>query len=128
MGRTATRKKPCRICRRWFLPDVRLKERQKTCGRTACKRQWHNKKCAQWYRANIDYFKANYLQKKIDAAQDDEPRSTNNPKRPKQKVTRSRMKSGLPVAYVQELVGVKHIVIIEYLAQQFHQRRWRAPP
>ena len=128
MGRTATRKKPCRICRRWFLPDVRLKDRQKTCGRTECKRQWHNKKCAQWYRANIDYFKANYLQKKIDAAQGGEPRSTDKPNPHQPKVTRSRMKSGLPVAYVQELVGVKHIVIIEYLAKQLHQRRWLAPP
>lgn len=128
MGRTPTRKKPCRVCRRWFLPDVRLKDRQKTCGKAECKRLWHNKKCAQWYRANIDYFKANYLQKRIDAAGGDEPRSTGNPKPQQPKVTRSRMMSGLPVAYVQELVGAKHIVIIEYLAQQFHQRRWRAPP
>ena len=80
MGRTLTRKKPCRICRRWFLPDVRLKDRQKTCGRAECKRQWHNKKCAQWYRTNIDYFKANYLQKKIDAVEGEEPLSTDKPK------------------------------------------------
>ena len=37
------------------------------------------------------------------------------------------IKTGLPVAYVQELVGVKHIIIIEYLAQQLHQRRWNVP-
>lgn len=128
MGQTATRKKPCRICRRWFLPDVRLKDRQKTCGRTECKRLWHNKKCAQWYRANIAYFKANYLQKKIDAAEGDEPLSTVKAKPHCLEVTRSRMKTGLPVAYVQELVGVKRIVIIEYLAQQLYRRRWRAPP
>lgn len=127
MGRAPTRKKPCRICRRWFLPDVRLKDRQKTCGRTECKRQWHNKKCAQWYRTNIDYFKANYLQKKIDAVAGDEPLPTDKPKSHPPKVTTSRIKTGLPVAYVQELVGVKHIIIIEYLVQQLHQRRWNVP-
>jgi hypothetical protein len=127
MCRARTRKKPCRICRRWFLPDARLKDRQKTCGRDECKRKWHSKKCAQWYRENIDYFKANYLQKKIEAVSDkkelivsDEPRV-----RPI-KVTTSRMRTGLPVAYVQELIGVKHIIIIEYLAQQLHQRHRRA--
>jgi hypothetical protein len=107
---------------------VRLKERQKTCGRTACKRQWHNKKCAQWYRANIDYFKANYLQKKIDAVESDEPLSPEKLKIHSQKLPPSRIKTGLPVAYVQELVGTKHIITIEYLAQQLHQRHWNAPP
>ena len=33
MCRARTHKKPCRICRRWFLPEARLKDRQKTCGR-----------------------------------------------------------------------------------------------
>jgi len=68
MAKTPTRKRPCRICRQWFLPDPRLKERQMTCGQTECQRQWHKKKCAEWNRKNSDYFKANYLQKKIDAA------------------------------------------------------------
>ena len=26
------KKRPCKICRRWFPPHPRLKERQKTCG------------------------------------------------------------------------------------------------
>ena len=128
MGRTPTRKKPCRVCRRWFLPDVRLKQPDSVSIILRVHAQWHNNKCAQWYRANIDYFKANYLQKKIDAVEGDVPLPTDTPKPDPMKVTRSRMKSGLPVAYVQEWVGVKHTVIIEYLAQQLHQRRWRAPP
>ena len=68
MSKTHRRKRPCRICRRWFLPDPRLKERQMTCGKAYCQREWHKKKCAEWNRKNRDYFKANYLQKKIDAA------------------------------------------------------------
>lgn len=128
MGRIPTRKRPCRICRCWFLPDVRLKDRQMTCGRAECKRQWHNKKCAQWYRTNIDYFKANYLQKKMDVVEGDDPLPTDKPKSHPPKLTTSRMKTGLPIVFVQELVGAKHIIIIEYLAQQLHQRRWNDPP
>lgn len=127
MCRARTRKKPCRICRRWFLPHPRLKERQKTCGRSECKRRWHAKKCAQWYRINSDYFKANYLQKKIDAVSGkDEPPMTDKTRPHPLKVTKSRMKTGLPMAYVQELIGVKHIIIIEYLAQQLDQRHRRS--
>jgi hypothetical protein len=127
MCRARIRKKPCRICRRWFLSDPRLKDRQKTCGRSECKRRWHAKKCAQWYRANSDYFKANYLQKKIDAVGgEDEPHMTDKTKLHSPKVATSRLKTGLPMAYVQELIGVKHIIIIEYLAQQLHQRHRRS--
>ena len=63
-----TRKRPCRICRRWFLPNPRLKSRQMTCGDARCKTEWHRKKCAEWNRRNPDYFKANYLQKRLEAA------------------------------------------------------------
>ena len=127
MCRARTRKRPCRICRRWFLPDARLKDRQKTCGRAECKRKWHSKKCAQWYRENIDYFKANYLQKKINAVSGKDELCTADESRVRPlKVTTSRMKTGLPMAYVQELIGLKHIIIIEYLAQQLHQRHQRA--
>ena len=30
------RKKPCRICRRWFQPDARVGERQRACGKPEC--------------------------------------------------------------------------------------------
>ncbi|MEA3416175.1 MAG: hypothetical protein U9R02_08490 [Thermodesulfobacteriota bacterium] len=41
MQRAKPRKRPCRVCRRWFLPDGRLKNRQKTCGNPECQRKWH---------------------------------------------------------------------------------------
>ena len=30
------RKKPCRICRRWFRPDPRVGQRQRACGEPDC--------------------------------------------------------------------------------------------
>jgi len=40
------RKRPCRICRRFFRANPRLGMRQKTCGRPACKQAWNRKLCA----------------------------------------------------------------------------------
>ena len=123
MSKTLTRKRPCRICRRWFVPNPRLKERQMTCGTAKCQRQWHKKKCAQWNRKNTDYFKTNYLQKKIDTATQcrGDPEAT-LPAKPLDKVPASRMQTGMPLDYVKELIGVQLVIILEYLAQQLDRR------
>jgi hypothetical protein len=68
MRKMLIRKRPCGICRRWFMPNPRLKDRQKTCGTSQCKREWHRKMCRKWNRENADYFTTNYLQKKLEAA------------------------------------------------------------
>lgn len=106
MSNRPMRKRPCRICKRWFLHHPRLKERQKTCGDPQCQREWHRRKCAEWNRQNIDYFKANYLAKKLEAV--------NAPK--------SRFKTGLPICYAQELIGNQQLIIIEYLSQLLMHR------
>jgi len=111
------KKRPCRICRRWFLPNARVKDRQMTCGDAACKREWHRKKCQEWNRANRDYFRANYLQKKLEAAQSDKASKAHRRAPP-----RSLSKSGLPFRFVQEVIGVQHLIIIEYLAQLLSRR------
>jgi len=118
MPRVPTRKRPCRICRRWFLPNPRLKGRQMTCGDSRCKTEWHRKKCAEWNRKNPDYFRANYLQKKIEAAGQGAWTSKTPPAKSSPGWTlKSRMKAGLPLEYVQEVIGTQHLIIIEYLAQ-----------
>ena len=111
------KKRPCRICRRWFLPNARLKDRQMTCGDPECKREWHRKKCREWNRANRDYFRATYLQKKLEAAQCD-----NAAKAPSRAPPGGLSKSGLPLGFVQEVIGVQHVLIIEYLAQLLMRR------
>ena len=123
MSRRLARKRPCRICRRWFLPDSRLKDRQMTCGDAQCKRQWHCKKCTEWNRKNREYFRSNYLQRKLDAAGTSAVAS--KPFEPMDKLMgqpRSRFRSGLPLEYVQEVIGVQHLIIIEYLAQLLMRR------
>ena len=105
------KKRPCRVCRRWFMPNPRLKDRQKTCGAPCCQREWHRKKCAQWNKDNSDYFKANYLQSKVEAQG-----SRGSPQ------PASRLKSGLPLQYVQEVIGIQHLTIIEYFGQLLFRR------
>ena len=108
----ALKKRPCRICRRWFMPNPRLKDRQMTCADPECKRQWHRKKCAEWNKKNADYFKANYLQKKLDAA----AQAGDICK------AKSRLKSGLPLEFVQEVISVQHLIILEYFGQLLFRR------
>jgi hypothetical protein len=108
----AFKKRPCRICRRWFMPNARLKDRQMTCADPECKRQWHRKKCAEWNKKNSDYFKANYLQKKLDAAA--QPGEIC--------IAKSRLKSGLPLEFVQEVISIQHIIILEYFGQLLFRR------
>jgi hypothetical protein len=103
-----TRKRPCSICRRWFTPHPRLKDRQRTCGDPECKKEWHRRKCAEWNRRNGDYFKTNYLQKKMDSQA--------------MAQIKSRFKTGLPKKYVQDVIGPQPLVIMEYLAQLMVQR------
>ena len=109
------KRRPCRICRRWFTPNPRLKDRQKTCGNTKCKREWHKKKCAEWNKKNPDYFKTNYLQDKLNAASPSETSSKILP-------VKGRFKSGLPLLFVQEVIDIQHLIIIEYLAQLLFKR------
>jgi len=115
MKKARTRKRPCRICRCWFMPNPRLKDRQQTCGTSQCKGEWHRKMCRKWNRENADYFKANYLQKKLEAA-------TGRDQSSKNLLPQSRFKTGLPQRYVQEVISIQHLVIIEYFSQLLHRR------
>src|ERR1700691_2645581 len=49
------RKKPCRICRRWFHPDARMGARQRACGKPECQSARRQKTQADWRKRNPDY-------------------------------------------------------------------------
>lgn len=102
-------KRPCRVCKRWFKPDARLGDRQKTCGDAACKTEWHRRKCAEWNEKNSDYAKANALHRKVEAAKNPQPSS-------------GCSGSLLPQGYVKEVIEVQLVVILEYLGQQLLKR------
>lgn len=68
------RKKPCRICRRWFQPDVRVGGRQRACGKPECQTARRQKTQADWRRRNPDYTIAWRLDQRAAQTPPPEPR------------------------------------------------------
>ena len=95
------------------MADPRLKERQMTCGSPQCKREWHRRSCARWNRENVDYFKANYLHKKLKGAGADN-RS--------EKAVKGPLVGELLRRQVQEVIGLQHLIIIEYFGKLLLRR------
>ena len=114
-SKNKNRKRPCRICRKWFTPDPRLGERQKTCGATECQRQWHAKKCRQWNKKNRSYFEEIYLEKCLASCEAGEKQAPATPVAP-------NAPASLPAKVVQEEIGIQQFVIIRYFVRQSFRR------
>ena len=109
MIRHSRGKRPCCICRKWFQPDVRQKGRQKTCGNPDCTREQHRRKCGEWNKKNKAYFKTNYLDKKIEAAQE-KIREEGN-----ESIANDSRAPILPYEIILNEYGTKHLIILRYL-------------
>ena len=111
MARNLRGKRPCCICRKWFLPDVRQKGRQKTCG-SACQNELHRRQCEEWNKKNKAYFKSNYLAKKLEKAiiQATPDSAATNLNR--------QTKPVLPMEIITTEYGIKPAIIVQYLITQ----------
>lgn len=67
------RKKPCRICRRWFRPDARVGRRQRACDKPECRKAQRQKTQADWRGRNPDYAAAYRLDQRHRPAVAQEP-------------------------------------------------------
>jgi len=67
------KKKPCRICRQWFRPDVRVGARQRACGRPECKAAHRKKTQAAWRTRNPGYSLAWRIQARSESEHPPEP-------------------------------------------------------
>lgn len=112
-------KRPCRICRKWFLPNPRLGDRQKTCGTTECQQQWHSRKCAEWNRKNRSYFQENYLKRRLESlvAAPSEPTPSASPPPEPEPPFQPVPPLDYPREVVQEVIGAQQLVIIEYIVR-----------
>lgn len=112
MAKNSRGKRPCSICRKWFLPDVRQKGRQKTCG-PACQTELHRRQCETWNRKNKAVYKNNYLAKKLEDAVNQQtsggPLAISS-QRPAEPV--------LPIEIIVTEYGIKPAIIIQYLVAQ----------
>ena len=123
MPRRKSKKRPCRICRKWFMPNPRVGDRQKTCGDHECMRKWHAKKCAEWNRKNSKCAQENYLHNKLALAlsQSDgskKPSTAGATANSQVTVSHSTSFPKLPRSLLQEVIGVQELVIMEYIARQ----------
>jgi hypothetical protein len=124
MPNSPPRKRPCSICRKWFLPDVRQKGRQVTCS-PECRKERHRRKCAEWNRKNRANSKSDYLSKKLEqtAEPPSMPSMTNSPGFNKNaSVSRSRINLHLPREILRNELGEKNLIIIDYLIEQILAR------
>lgn len=113
------RKRPCRICGKWFSPNPRLGERQKTCGADECQQQWHARKCAAWNRRNRSYFKEIYLRRRLESCTGGSLSPSPSPVSTSRTGSSSSSPSVFPLDFpqevIQEVMGGQHAVIIEYI-------------
>ena len=122
------KKRPCCICHRWFLPDAKVKDRQVTCGDPECQKQQHRKQCVKWNRKNTDYFKSNYLQKKLDKAAKNEPIAEPGGTYGNHKgLSVPPSLFNLSVQSTAEIIDTRLFIVIDYVirAELFRfQKRW----
>ena len=118
------KKRPCRVCGKWYLPNPRLYDRQQTCGAMECQRKWHARRCAEWNRKNRAYFKEIYLRGRLESFGSVPPVQSplpglscriNDPPRRSSPLD-------LPQEVVQEVIEVKQLIIIEYIVRLLMRR------
>ena len=95
------RKRPCRVCRKWFHPDPRVKDRQKTCGDPACQREWHRRLCAKWNQTHRHLVQEDRLAARLEDGPKESPRSSPQ----------------LPISLLKDEIGPQHTVITVYIAR-----------
>jgi hypothetical protein len=110
MAKNCCRKRPCSICRKWFLPDVRQKGRQKTCG-PVCRKEYHRRQCEKWNKKNKADYTNNYLAKKLEKAVEQQSlvKSCSHGK---------RAGPSLPIDVIVTEFGIKSAVIVQYLVNR----------
>ena len=119
-------KRPCRICKKWFFPDPRLGDRQKTCGTPECQRQWHIRKCAEWNLKNRFCARESYLRGRLELlAPTSHPPSSPPPSPVSPPINPSPQRVSpldYPPKVVQEVIGIQQLVIIEYIVRLLLRR------
>jgi len=121
--RRKSKKRPCRICQKWFMPHPRVGDRQKTCGDHECMRKWHAGKCAEWNRKNRTYVQENYLSDRLALGVNENEGSKGasaaaTASNPHIFASSSASFPQLPRSLIKEVIGAQQLVIIEYIARQ----------
>lgn len=69
------RTRPCRICRKWFVPHPRAGGRQRVCGAVSCQSERHRRACETWRRRQPDYDREDRLRRRLVRQEEAKPAS-----------------------------------------------------
>lgn len=100
------RKRPCRVCRKWFVPHRRAGDRQRVCSSAACQLERHRRACTRWHEANADYDRDRRLRDRVRC--DDDVAGHDADRDPTAEVRWSN---------VRDAVGLEVAVVIEETAK-----------
>lgn len=123
MANTKPRKRPCSVCRTWFLPNVRQKGRQTTCS-PECRKERHRRNCEAWNKKNKPYFREIYLNQKLEPTNRAPPdKAVFVKSQENQTPPASRINLHIPYDIVKNDIGLRQFIIVEYLIEQIVRRR-----
>ena len=97
------RKRPCRICRRWFVPHPRAGGRQRACEAPECQRERHRRACQAWREREGDAERRHRLRQRLRGESSEAGRSVEQ----------------VRWDVVRDAVGLEVSVIIEELLRLF---------
>lgn len=104
-----TRKRPCRICRKWFLPHPQAGDREHVCSAASCQTERHRRACASWRRRHPEYDREDRLRRRLLRAAESPPVPlAGDPLR------------GLDWQAARDAVGLQVAVTIEETAKVLH--------
>jgi len=107
-----SRSRPCRICRRWFIPHPRAGDRQRACSKADCQQERHRLACQAWRCRHPEYDREDRLRRRL---RQEEPggRSRSVPVDPLQEIDWS---------VARDAVGLQVVAVIEETGQVL--RNW----
>ena len=110
------KKRPCRICRRWFQPHRRVGDRQTVCSRDECQRERHRRACAAWRKRETQSVRFHRLTQRVTVPVEELPPETSagSPPGPETRLRFDRVRDavGLQVSMVIQVLA---IVIRDYV-------------
>lgn len=59
------RKRPCSVCRRWFVPQRRVGGRQRVCSAEGCQTERHRRACERWHEQHPEYDRERRLRERV---------------------------------------------------------------
>jgi len=104
-GKRKFRKRKCSVCGRWFLPDPRVKHRQKTCGKE-CRKKREARQQADWRKKRPEYREETRLRRAMRMADQEGATIEIKP--------RDGRMARLPWAAVQMALGAKKAVVLAF--------------